>query len=133
MGAAVVTIQGYSVTGNKRMHWGTLHLSTSYATGGDTWTPNNFGMSTVEQLDINSPGTLIMLPDTVNLKIKAYYPTGGGGPNPTTPAAPKVSSGGSTASAVDATDPTITPGVGIEVAATADLSGTVVSFQAIGV
>lgn len=60
---------------------------------------------------------------------RVYYPTGGGGTSPTTLAAPKVSTGASTASAVDATSPTITPGLAKEVGDTADLSTIIIRVR----
>lgn len=53
-----------------------------------------------------------ILAEVVSLALWLGYPTGGGGTEPTTPVAPKVSTGADTASAVDATTPTITPGLG---------------------
>src|SRR5262245_53345242 len=44
--------------------------------------------------------------DSSNKKLRGYY-SGGGGTEPATPAAPIVSSGASSATAVDATTPTI--------------------------
>lgn len=61
--------------------------------------------------------------------LRAFQPTGGGGTNPTTLAAPVVSSGASTASAVDATTPTIVPGIGKEVADTGDLSAYIIRVR----
>lgn len=61
-----------------------------------------------------------VLKTSVNLRV--WQPSGGGGTNPTTIADPIVSSGAATASAVDATTPTIRPGRGKECANTANLS-----------
>jgi len=61
--------------------------------------------------------------------LRCYQPTGGGGTNPTTLAAPIVSSGVATASAVDATTPTIVPGIGKEVANTASLTAYIVRVR----
>lgn len=57
-----------------------------------------------------------------SVAMRVWQPSGGGGTNPTTIQDPKVSSGASTASAVDATTPTIVPGRGKECANTANLS-----------
>lgn len=67
-----------------------------------------------------------------SVALRAFQPTGGGGTNPTTLQAPKVSSGASTASAVDATTPTIVPGIGKEVANTTDLSAYVYRLMFVG-
>ena len=87
-------------------------------------------------------GTLIAWPDLLgagaggaeveSVALRLFQPTGGGGANPTTLAAPKVTTGASTASAVDATTPTITPGIGKEVANTADVSAYVYRLQFVG-
>ena len=71
MGAAVITLATTDVMGNKRVHIGTATLSSSYATGGDTWTENDFGMLAVDQLQLETAGGTIFEPDLTNKKIKA--------------------------------------------------------------
>lgn len=129
---AVTSIASTTVMGNKRMHTGVLHLSNSYATGGDAFTALMFGMSEVETLILNN-GQLVYQADPTNKVIKALYPTGGGTASPNAIADPKVTTGGATASAVDATTPNITPGQGKEVLNGTDLSGVSVGFIATGV
>lgn len=60
------------------------------------------------------------------------YPTGGGGSNPTTPVAPKVSTGVTSASACDATTPTITPGLSKAFPDQAVSTGLIVFMDAYG-
>ena len=55
MGAIAVTIpqSGFTVQGNKRVHYGTLTGSSSYATSGDTYTTlPYFGMNVMESLTV---------------------------------------------------------------------------------
>jgi hypothetical protein len=59
------------------------------------------------------------------VRLRAFFPTGGATSAPSALANPIVTSGASTASAVDATTPNITPGVAKEVADGGDL-GTIV-------
>ena len=81
MGACTITPDKYNaqVSGSQRKQTGSLHLSASYATGGDTWTANQFGLVTVDELVIESGGKTgteasgyVFQPDTTNKKIKAY-------------------------------------------------------------
>lgn len=106
MGACVVTLDTgptHSVDHQRRVT-GTLHLSTSYASGGDTWTAANFGLGLVDDIVIDS-GAWVFQPDITNKKIKAF--TAAGTPGPTVALS--------------------------EVSATTDLSATVVRFRAYGV
>lgn len=132
MGNVVVTSIGFlGVMGNKRMHVGILHLSTTYAAGGDSYTPSMFGMSSLEALIVPG-GSLVFQDDHANSKIKAFYPTGGATAAPAAIANPIVTTGGATASAVDAVTPNITPGQGKEAAVNTDLSGVSIAFIALG-
>jgi hypothetical protein len=73
-----------------------------------------------------------LLAEVVALKLLVSYPSGGAAASPTTPAAPTglAATGATTASAVDATRPTVglTPGVGKAFANGSDLSGANVKF-----
>lgn len=64
-----------------------------------------------------------------SLVARVYFPTGGGGATPTTLIAPKVTTGASTASAVDATTPTITAGIAKEVGDGTDLSTIIIRVR----
>ncbi len=132
MGAAILTIKTTDVVGNKRMHTGTGTLSASYAANGDTFTALALGLMTVDHLSIEGSGAIMFEPDVANLKIKAIFPTGGATTAPTTQANPIVTTGASSATAVDAVTPNITPGKGKEVAATANLTAVTFRWSAIG-
>lgn len=112
--------------GNMRTVQYDIAFDDSYPTGGESVAAASVGLRKIEGAfcigGAAAAGALLWFFDVVNSKIVALQPTGGGGTNPTTLAAPIVSSGESTASAVDATTPTIVPGIGKEVADTADLS-----------
>lgn len=132
--ALTISITNYELTGKSKRVTGTIDFDSSYPTGGESLTPAQLRMSVVKSFATETTGGLIFKYDKANKKILAYQPTGGGGTNPTTLQAPKVSSGASSASAVDATTPTIVPGIAKECANTADLSGiTGVPFVAVGV
>lgn len=103
---------------------------TSYTTNGivlnaATLYPQS-GCRLIKHVIIQSvSGNLLAFWDVTNGKIKLSYPTGGAHAPAAVTTAPKVTSGASTASAVDATDPTITGGPGLEVASTTDVSSIV--------
>ena len=76
MGACVVTVDtnGYSEMGNREVRFGTIHCSSSYAAGGDTFTPAQFGLSKITRLDIQgavngTPTGYLAVPDLTNLKL----------------------------------------------------------------
>ena len=53
MGNVSASITQYAVQGNKRVHFGTLTMSSSYAASGDSYNDlSTFGMNVVEHLDI---------------------------------------------------------------------------------
>ena len=111
-------------------------LDNSYTTGGYAITPAQLGFNQsifamVSTAALASSNFLEAAWNPVTGKLMVFYPTGG----TTAPAAvaqPIVKSGASTASAVDATTPHITPGAGIEVANGTDLSAFTVRIVAIG-
>lgn len=75
--------------------------------------------------------TIDGVPNTA-LKLRAFFPTGGATAAPSSLAAPKVTSGASSATAVNATTPDITPGVAKEVATGADLSTVTIRVRFVG-
>jgi hypothetical protein len=110
-------------------------LDNSYTTGGYALTAAQVGLneifSVLPAVAVASGNFLQTAWNPATGKLQIFYPTGG----TTAPAAvaqPIVKSGGSTASAVDATTPHITPGAGIEVANATDLSAFTVRMVAFG-
>lgn len=75
---------------------------------------------------------LIATVEPITNALHIYLPTSGQGTNPTAVGVGKVSNGASTASAVDATTPTIIPGKGVEAANGADLGNYQLTIQATG-
>lgn len=71
MGAASFTIVNYWGSGNKLYREGTGNLSSSYATGGDTHTARNLGLSLVDSLVIEPAGGFVFNWDKTNSKIIA--------------------------------------------------------------
>lgn len=126
--SATITIDtsdGRYVQGSRFVRKGTINLGSSYNTGGMAVTAANFEFpGTIAELDLGPTGGLIFEWDKTNGKVKAYYPTGGATASPAATGDPKVSTGASTASAVNATSPALTPGLGKEVAASTDLSAS---------
>lgn len=73
MGAVSVTIAATDVMGNKRVHHGTGAMSASYATGGDTFTARQFGMTSVDRLIVNNTeGGFMLAPNLDALTVFAY-------------------------------------------------------------
>jgi hypothetical protein len=130
-----LTISGLTqtVVGDLAYVSGSLAYDSSYPTGGESFAPTDVGLSSFDLVLCSPTKGVIFEYDYANSKLKAVFPTGGGGTPASALAVPKVSSGSSSASAVDATTPTITPGVGKEVASTQNLSTlTGVKFVAFG-
>ncbi len=76
MGACTVTVEtnGYSEMGNREVRIGTIACSTSYAAGGDTITPAQFGLVKISALLVNgavngTPTGYYPVPDLTNLKL----------------------------------------------------------------
>lgn len=128
------------VMGKTRVKFYDVTLETSYVGGGTTITPANVGLRTIFGARIIGGNTtaksLQYYLDTTttpgSVKLLCLFPTGGATTSPTALADPKSTTGASTASAVNATTPDITPGQGKEVAATADLHAGVVRIEFIG-
>lgn len=55
MGAIVTTVKNVEPVGKRTRASGTLHLSASYTTGGDTVDPLALGLATVEELCVYNP------------------------------------------------------------------------------
>lgn len=131
--ALTIAITRTERMGRMKYVTGTIAFDSSYPTGGESLTAANVNLNVIKDLSAQPSGGLIFSYDMTNKKLLAYQPTGGGGTNPTTLQAPKVSGGAASASAVDATTPTIVPGIAKECANTADLSAiTGVPFRAWG-
>lgn len=103
-----------------------VDYDTSYTTGGKALVAADFGLVRLD-LVLASPKQGFMFEyDYTNAKLKAFFPTGGAGTPAAALAVPTglAATGAATASAVDATRPTVAilPGVGAEVANTQNLS-----------
>ena len=72
MGAVTVSTRTYLTLDEAQLVQGQLHLSSSYASGGYTWTPANFGLSVVDRLMLNASGGYTFTPDYSAKKIKSY-------------------------------------------------------------
>ena len=76
MGAITVSSRNYDLAGSRNTVFGTLALSSSYATGGDTFTAANFGLSQIDHLRVYSGGGYVFETDLTNNKVKAYRSSG---------------------------------------------------------
>lgn len=117
-------------------------LSNSMPAGGFAIAASNFGFSRYAAKDDGSGPTApevvgldgkVLGAQVVSAKIVPYYPTGGATTAPTTIADPLSTTGASTASAVNATTPAITPGLGKALPTAADCSAVTVRLKAVGV
>lgn len=129
--ALTFTSQKEGVAGDLRYWSGTILFDSSYPTGGEAITAANFGFgSTIFMLSLNPNGGVIPEFDRTNLKILVRFSGGGAGTSPTTLANQSVTlaSGSTTVTSTSANPAiTMTPGIGVEVGSTANLS--TVTFQ----
>ncbi|MEM4413045.1 MAG: hypothetical protein QXD59_02085 [Candidatus Caldarchaeum sp.] len=72
MGALLVQIDSESVAGTLRMCTGRVQFSSSYATGGDTYTPRQFRMRHVHSLQINPTGGYVFQPQVGPSKVLVF-------------------------------------------------------------
>lgn len=73
MGATTLTVGSHELSGRLRMTQGTGLMSSSYATGGDSFTARALGLRTVTRLVVNNTeGGYMLAPNTDNLTILAY-------------------------------------------------------------
>lgn len=116
-------------------------LDNAYPVAGYAITPANCGLSMFQVgadgksfvdpvvTGVNGGGVLA---EIIAQKLLLGYPTGGADTAPTTPAAPLAQGGASTASAVSAIRPGLTPGVGKAFPDAADAHLLTVFFDAYG-
>jgi len=77
MGTATFSETDHDLWGHTRVKYGTITLSSSYATGGDTFNFANVG--TEKMIDVSNvyitplSGDYILVPDVTNNKVKAFY------------------------------------------------------------
>jgi hypothetical protein len=135
MGNIALTNVQLDVIGSWRQAYADGAGSTSYAAGGDSIVLSELGLGLIEDMTIlptNESGGLIFQYDRTNRKIMMFYPTGGGGTNPTTVATdPILESGPNAVTSANATA-RINPGRAKEVPATANVSTIKFRVQARG-
>lgn len=77
MGACTFTVDsdGYSPIDSSSgwMVRGTLNLSSSYATNGDTVTPALFGLGEIKKMILDAAGGYVFSPFTGNTAVQAWY------------------------------------------------------------
>lgn len=110
------------VSGNRRSVNFTFAGDASYPAGGYAITPANIGLSKITDVQVVGVGAVgarfLVQWDRVNGKLMFLYPTGGATVAPGAIADPISTTGGASATAVDAVTPNITPGRGKELLAT---------------
>ena len=124
---ASLDVTGKSVIGDLLLVTFTFDYDSSYTSGGEPLSRSALGFSSVVRfLECSPCKGLIFEYDYDNETLKALFPTGGAGTPATGLAVPSglAATGAVTASAVDATRPTVAilPGVGKEVPSTQNLS-----------
>lgn len=116
----------FDIWGKTTVVQATFLFDASYPSGGETLNASDFMMKVIKGVEIvgknAAAGRMMFSYDTANKKLMCFYPTGGATAAPGALADPISTTGAATASAVDATQPNITPGRGKEVLATTDLS-----------
>ena len=122
----------HSVIGDVRLVTADVTFDTSYPTGGELGLLALLGLKTASWLKCENVDGLIFEWDNANVKLKALFPTGGGGVTPTTLIAPITATGAIAATLTDAARPNIDPGISAEVGDTADLSTVTTRVAAIG-
>lgn len=137
MGSVTVTISDRYVSGSRRFVEGTLTLSSTYATDGDTITVNDFEASQILKLVLFSQSAhFTFVPDLTNNKIKAYENVSVTGStseaDSTTGALAEDAAGTETVIRMmgSSTNTTYRIGTSAEVSANHDLSGETVDFRA---
>ena len=142
MGACVITPNAVqSIGGGLRVSRGILTLSTSYATGGETIATANLGLTAMYMIlhDFHRDGLLFAYSYNAN-KMQAFYPQGINAPAGTGIGAMTYTTLGvatgvgvmSSQSNPAVNGGVMTAGAGLEVQATVDLSGKVLSYIAFG-
>jgi len=105
MGSVSVSVTHQTVWGDVQIVFGTITMSNSYATGGDTLSTGDFGLTELNHLFLSTrTGGYVLAWDKANGKVLAYY--------------------GDYDAAAD--------GALVQVAATTDLSSVVADFVAVG-
>lgn len=130
--ALTITIKDQTVFGNKRIVSAEIAFDSSYGTGGESLTAAMLGLNAIDHIIPSPKSGYLFEYDYSNALLKAYYPTKGQTGAASGSNQPTVSTGSATASAVDATTPTVTipagfrsavdTGPGQEVTASANLS-----------
>lgn len=136
--ALTTTVNKNSVIGEQRLVTFTTAFDSSYPTGGESLTPADLGLVRIDFLECSPKSGMLFEYDYADEALMAIFPTGGAGTPAAALAVPTglAATGAQTASAVDATRPTVAilPGVGKEVASTQNLSTlTGVRGYAIGI
>jgi hypothetical protein len=72
MALSLKQVANTSVTGNRRVKYFDVTFDSSYATGGLSLKPGDFGMSRIDALDANPVGGRSFPYDYTNQKLQAY-------------------------------------------------------------
>ena len=145
MALTFTAVQGPQPFGARRMAIYDVLFDSSYPTGGEAVTADDFGLSQAidtmfPAVGVASGNALLFAYDATNKKIMAFYPTGGTEAGPTTvaqPVATVVPDAGAVTMTGSAAKPTLTatatPGAAKEVGSAANLSGFTVRFMVFGI
>jgi len=120
-----ITNKEFTVFGNKRVVFCDVAFDASYPTGGEALTPDTLGLSVITFASVAGKGGYIFEYDYTNKKLKAMYPRSASAVANSAANQLDVSSGSATASAVDATTPTVTAPAGFRSAVDAQVADEV--------
>lgn len=125
---ATLTLKEQTVLGNMRVGIYDFDFDSSYPDGGESLSASSLGLSEILYVDIlprdEVSGKMIYDFDLANSKIQVLYPTGGAAPAALAAPAFTVTSGATAMTGTAAVNAAITEtaGIGVEVAASTDLS-----------
>jgi hypothetical protein len=146
-----IPVNGHDVTAAKLVKRGTLTFSASYPTGGESFTPAQFGLISLDQLDVHPTSGYAFEVDYTNRKVLVRYGgisahthtlhfQTGAAANAVTAAANQLRTGAAAFDVAGVNDSSGEGGVvraagapGSEVANGTNLSGVTAQFVAVGV
>ncbi len=117
MGVVTATVTDSDYFGGKRWVKGVITMSSTYTSGGDTWTPGLFGLESVDIMDLDDAGATNTT-TVITAPLNVVYPTTTG----FSAAGGKLQAFGAGAGATGLT----------QIAGNTDLSGYTVNYSAIG-
>lgn len=115
-----------------------VQMGTGYPTGGEPLSPKSFGVVSIFGLNVvggNAASAALLYGfDSVNIKLLAIYPSGGGAASPAALSDPAITTGATAVTSAAANGSgDLTPGRGKEVANNTDLTTITIRVQIYGI